>query len=100
MTEKSSKPTRVRTAVEAALRVFSRGPVAEPERGPAIAARRVVVERPGTPRKLRPEPPEPAPRRLAIGPYAPAPPVDGNTVLAFRPYTGQTMNLFRDDFVG
>jgi len=67
---------------------------------PAIAVRRVTIDRPENPRRLRPEPPRPPRRTLAIGPYAPRTRVEGNVVLAFDRAALQEDNLFRDDFAG
>jgi len=77
-----------------------RGDALAPPPAPVVAVRRVTIDRPEGPRRLRPEPPRPPRRTLAIGPYAPRTRVEGNVVLAFERAPFQHDNLFRDDFAG
>ncbi|MDJ1008140.1 MAG: hypothetical protein QNJ13_09995 [Paracoccaceae bacterium] len=66
----------------------------------SVAARRVTLERPDAPRKMRPEPPRRYRKPLAIGPYAPRYAAQGNVVVELARPSLQADNLFRDDFVG
>lgn len=102
MDQHRSRANRIERLIALASSLLARDePVCEPvATPPAVGVRRVALDGGRTPRKMRPAPVVPPRRRLAIGPYAPRCAAEGNVVVAFKPYAGQTMNLFRDDFTG
>jgi len=102
MYQHSSRANRIERLIALASSLLARDDTAcEPVTAPpVVGVRRVALDGGTTPRKMRPAPIVPPRQRLAIGPYAPRCGVEGNVVVAFKPYAGQTMNLFRDDFTG